>query len=57
MKVKELIELLKQCNQEKPIVIFTPDAIPYEVENVIVDKNEEQQLSHINLKEPDNGMI
>lgn len=57
MKVKELIELLKQCNQEKPITVFSPDAKPFDIDSVIVDKDGEKELSHINLKESDGSMI
>lgn len=52
MTVKGLIELLKQCDQECSIVVFTPDAIPYEIDEVITG----QVLPHINLKEPEGGM-
>ena len=53
MKVKELIELLKQCPQEISITVFDDESRPYEIESVIVC----DEFSHIILKEPEGSML
>ena len=57
MKVKDLIEVLTQCNPDIPIIVFGDDSRPYEIESVTVDKEGNGELSHINLKELDGSMV
>lgn len=48
MKVKQLIEMLKQFNQEYEVILFN-DTVPYQIDRVVVDCDPRGngELSHI----------
>lgn len=51
MTVKELIEKLKECNQNQEITVFNEESIPYRIKSVTVDKHGNLELSYIAIEQ------
>jgi hypothetical protein len=51
MTVAEIIEMLQMCNQNREIMIFDENSIPYKITNIVVDTYGKQELSHILIRQ------
>lgn len=51
MTVAELIEHLKKFNQDREVIIFDEEAVPYSIDKVVIDTVfEDKAFSHIVIK-------
>ena len=51
MIVRELIEALQDCNQDKEITVFDEESIPYKIKYVAIDKHGNGEMSFIAIEQ------